>query len=116
MSDQQRMLLAAVLMAVVLFVSWTLTDRGVDKGGAAPPARQHAAAQPPPDTTVTVPAPPPDTTMAVRDSIPEGAGEGSVTVMVMDSAGVDTLVSARLDMLGGGIGRWELHDMLRNRH
>ena len=109
MSDQQRMLLAAVLMAVVLFVSWTLTDRGGDGDRAAPAARQAAAAQQPPDTTVTVTAPPPDTTVAVPDTIPEGAGEGSVTVMVMDSAGVDTLVSARLDMLGGGIDRWELH-------
>ena len=112
MSDQQRMLLAAVLMAVVLFVSWSLTDRGGDGDGSERQSRRTADTQPvaqPPDTAEAEPSVPPDTSRAVPDTIPEGAGEGSIAVIVMDSSGSDTLVSAALDMLGGGIGRWELH-------
>jgi len=112
MSDQQRMLMAAVLMAVVLFVSWTLTDRGGDEDRSEPQSPPTARTQPVAqtrDTTAAEPAVPPDTSRAELDTIPEGAGEGSVTVMVMESSGGDTLISASVDMLGGGIGRWELH-------
>jgi YidC/Oxa1 family membrane protein insertase len=114
MSDQQRMLLAAVLMAVVLFASWTLSDRGGggEEGRTTAPAPTPAVADgrpAPPDTTTAMPSPAPDTTRIVSDSLPEGAGEGAVRVVVMDGEGADTLVSARIDLMGGGIAEWRLH-------
>jgi YidC/Oxa1 family membrane protein insertase len=113
MSDQQRMLLAAVLMAVVLFVSWTLSGGGGESDGGG--QRQVRTS-----TTETVPSPEPaeepspaDAASAAGstgwDSLPEGAGTGAVEVVIMNAGGSDTLVTASVELCGGGISQWTLH-------
>ena len=114
MSDQQRMLLAAVLMAVVLFVSWTLSGRGGESASEQRPARREAPA------SVEEPAVQPETEEQpavasdegqadVAETLPEGAGRGSIELTVFDAAGTDTLVAATLELSGGGFSRWMLH-------
>ena len=112
MSDQQRMLLAAVLMAVVLFLSWTLTNRGNrgETAGQGPPAeRQDTAGEAvqPPDNGAQEVEPGTDGPQG-QEELPEGAGEGAVAVRIVDPGSGEVLVSGEISLLGGGLTVWEL--------
>jgi len=106
MSDQNRLIIAAVLMGAVLLVSWMLTGKGTGNGSADAVQPDTADVQ----ETVTGPATPePDT---LPPSPPDSTEESefrdlTITVIVMDSTGTP-MVNAGISTSGGAVTNWEL--------
>lgn len=98
MSDQSRMILAAVLMMAVLLISWMLASPGRNTGGeeTSDTAQEMTPAlEQPPE------APAGETTIPVTDVEPR-----SITVLIM--SGDSILVDAGISTLGGAVTRWRL--------
>jgi YidC/Oxa1 family membrane protein insertase len=105
MSDQKRLILAAMLMGVVLLLSWMLTNRGTSNETVnTVDTEQPVQAPSEPDTTSVVP----DTTqVAEPDTSLFEFPVQTITVIIMDSTGAE-IVGASISTAGGEITRWEL--------
>jgi YidC/Oxa1 family membrane protein insertase len=110
MNDQQRLLLASVLMAAVLIVAWSLgTRRTRPQAQVAPiPAVADVAdtVSSPVADTVAMPdtaAALPDTSSYVSDTVPER----EITVLIEDPRG-SILAAGRLSSRGGALASWVL--------
>jgi YidC/Oxa1 family membrane protein insertase len=103
-SDQQRLLVAAVLMAAVLFVSWALTG-GRNKGAEQP----RSAPAPAPDTTAESVSQ--DTSSQAEPELPESLAVDArtITVIVSDGEG-KTLVVGAVSTGSGNITSWQLNN------
>jgi YidC/Oxa1 family membrane protein insertase len=98
MSDQSRMILAAVLMMAVLVVSWMLASPGRNTGAGADPVTVQEispAQERPPETPVEEAQPP-----------AAGVEPRNITVLIM--SGDTVMVDAGISTLGGAVTRWRL--------
>ncbi len=111
MSDQQRLLLAAVLMSLVLVAGWFLGPRGGRTGGATVPEAPPADSVETADVAGDVAEAPADSA-AAEDAGPEEPSsedvpEMSITVIIPDEDG-EELVHAVISTAGGSITGWSL--------
>jgi len=99
MSDQSRMILAAVLMMAVLVVSWMLATPARNTGGVAPAeaTRQEA---------VPAPVVPREDPVAEIPVLPDDVPPRDITVLIMN--GDSVMVEAVISTLGGAVTRWSL--------
>lgn len=120
MNDQQRLLLASVLMAAVLIVAWNLGSR---RNRTSPPAQAgsqdvlvvdtsaSANADTAGTTAITPDSTLPDTAAAALDTALVGAvsevEERSITVLVRNGDG-DLLAKGTLSSRGGSLASWIL--------
>lgn len=103
-SDQQRLFLAAVLMAAVLFVSWALTGRSNDRQEQPTPS---PSPQPVEDAPVEIASPDtaPEPTPIMPDSVDITAR--TITVLIADGSG-GRLVEGTVSTGNGNITSWQL--------
>ena len=103
MSDQQRLLLASVLMALVLVLGWNLTARRAEHPATSP---VQTADTPADSMETTAPSVVSDTAApAAFDSLTQAAR--SIAVLVRSDDGRD-LVRASITTLGGAVESWTL--------
>ena len=109
MGDQKRLILAALLMGVVLLVSWMLTNRGtanetVNTVDTVQPVQAELEPEPEPDTVYAVS----DTLQVIEpDTSLVEFPLRTITVIVKDSTGKE-IIEASISTAGGEITRWKL--------
>lgn len=114
MSDQNRLLLAAALMALVLFVSWQFmgrtsgTDAAGSRSGTTPevPVTEHDSGVSAPDTADTDSLPPEEDSLSVDPAAVPSTVERNITLIIRDED--QDIVVASISTLSGSVTSWEL--------
>lgn len=114
MSDQNRLLLAAALMALVLFVSWQFMGNTAGTGTEDNrtvteqqlPVTEQEDEEIPPETADTADAHMEEDSLSVDEVTTAPAVERNITVIIRDEG--KNIVVATISTLSGSVNSWEL--------